>query len=246
MGYASPIKKSGWSQGLYEQSATQKEELGAIRINALGECFRYSLAGAGALTAGKLCSMAAVNAHHEDVAAAAAAANATEIVMGTLSTTLAAGQLKNGMIIIQDDTGEGYKHYVTHHTSGTTPTIHFEPGLRKATAAGTTYTLMHSPWYKVVHTATEELKPVGVPLIDVTAAYYCWLQTRGVCPVLINGTVAAGMPVVHAGASSVAGAVGPFKATVASNVASPTFSVVGRAVYACNSAEYCPIDLCID
>ena len=57
-----------------------------------------------------------------------------------------------------------------------------------------------------MHTATATLHPTGVPLAAVTAAGdFCWLQTRGVCAVFSDGTIAAGSKAESDG--SVAGAI---------------------------------------
>ena len=241
-----PLKEGGFAQGLYEISSTKRERLGTKRILQDGRIFRYAYAG-GALVAGKLVQMKAINAHHENVApSAAASAAATSIVMDTLSTTLSAGQLIDGYVVVQDDAGEGYIYDVTDHEATTTPTIKIEPGLQEALTTSSTLTLCHNPWWSCDHGTTEELLAVGVPLVDVTANYYCWLQTGGLCPVLINGSIAAGQAVAASAASSIEGAVGPAAPAVSTSVAAVTIPIVGYAIYAVNDTEYCPIYLTID
>jgi len=243
---ARPLKKSNFNQGIYEISSTKRERLGTKRILQDGRIYRYAYAG-GALSPGKLVQAKAINAHHEDVApSAAVAAGGRSIVMDTLSTTLSANQLVDGYVIVQDDAGEGHIYDVVGHTASTTPTIKIDPGVRVALTTSSTLTLVHNPWWSCDHGTTEELLAVGVPTVSVTSSYYCWLQTGGICPVLANGTVAAGQAVAAAAASSIEGAVAGAAPAVSTSVASVTIPIVGYGVYAANDTEYCTVFLTID
>ena len=63
-----PMKRTGFQQGLLQESATAKEMVGTLRITRDGRKFRYAKAGGSALAAGKANIVAAGDAEDEGVA----------------------------------------------------------------------------------------------------------------------------------------------------------------------------------
>ena len=58
--------------------------------------------------------------------------------------------------------------------------------------------LIANPYADIIVTPTTPTAVVvGVPLVAAPIGAYCWIQTWGPCPVLINGTPGAGVAVVH-------------------------------------------------
>ncbi|MBC8184287.1 hypothetical protein H8E88_24595 [candidate division KSB1 bacterium] len=244
MGLFTPLKRSGFSQGIFEVSTTAKEMIGTLRILSDGRMFRYSKAG-GALLPGKLVLETAVIAHHENQTAAIAAIGAKSVTMATLSTTTVAGDLIGGYLVIQGDAGEGYQYNIVANEGSTTPLINFEPGLQVAITASSDITLQHSPWMNCDHGASQVLMPVGVALNTVADNSYSWLQTHGPCNVLMGMACSAGMMLVPD--STPEGAVTDIATAVATSVGAIAGCIIGYKLgMVGNDTEYCPVFLTID
>lgn len=74
--------------------------------------------------------------------------------------------------------------------AGTSLTITLADPIQVALTASMQFTILVSPWYKVVESATEQNVPSGIPLKAVTAAYYYWCQTKGTaaCHLIVGQT----------------------------------------------------------
>jgi hypothetical protein len=107
--------------------------------------------------------------------------------------------------------------------------------------ASSVITLVKSPWRDVdVMPTTAEGTPAGIPLIDVTASYYCWLQTGGYAPCIVDTseTVVKGEPVGFSATLDVPGACGP--------VGADTDATWGITVFVAAAAAAAIIDLKLD
>ncbi|MBW2637238.1 MAG: hypothetical protein JRC86_06920 [Deltaproteobacteria bacterium] len=95
-----PMKKGGFSQGIFEVSASQKEALGTLRILEDGRKFHYAKAGAGALTAGNMGIAAAIAAEVTNQAMGAAVALGAQTLTYTASgaVTYIADYFKDGKV----------------------------------------------------------------------------------------------------------------------------------------------------
>lgn len=191
-----PMKTGGLTQGLFETSSTRKEMIGSIYIDRIGRSFAYSRASTSALSAGKLGMAAAMAAHHVDATFSKAAAIGDTVVSLTVSagTAIAADALNGGFLQVNDGTGEGHQYLIESNSaisaSGTAMVLTLAEPIRVAMTAtsATEVSLVHSPWYGVSETATEENVPVGIALVAVPASYYYWAQTGGVACVLSTGS----------------------------------------------------------
>lgn len=229
------------AQGLYEESSTQKHLLGTRVDLADGRSFIYALNDAVALAAGKLCQVAVPVANHLNCAVAAAAAIGAQSVSVTLGATAStANEYREGFLHINDATGEGYTYKVKKHAaiaSAGTGTFYIEDDIRVALTTSSEVTLTKHPCDSVVVMPTTQTgMPIGVPLIAVTAAYYFWLQVKGPCAVLANGTLVIGNGV--APSVTTAGAVDPEAATHIT-------SRVGTVMRVNASTEYALINLSV-
>lgn len=199
----SPMKRAGFSQGVYQTSSTQKEALGTKRVLSDGRKFRYAKAGGSDLSAGKLGVAAAINADHANKAILSAVAIGEKVLSVTVTagTAIAENALKGGAFQINDATGEGYSYVIDSNSaitaSGTVVNITLEEGIKVALDTSSEFTLVHSPWSGVVETKAAAACPVGVPVVAVTAAYYYWAQTGGLGIVLMGDTVAIGTSVIQ-------------------------------------------------
>lgn len=243
MSAARPFKSTGFSFGIYQirSEIPGGEEPGMIRIESNGDIYRLAKAGATALAAGKLGVAAALNAAHIDEAITAAVAIGTKQLTLTITagSAIAENQLVGGWFGINDGTGEGQIKRIIGNSAlavaGTEIVVTLAQGLDEALDATSNYTLIYNPYEAVIETTTLA-KPVGVPLVDVTAEYYYWAKSRGIAMVLADGAVAVGLGVIQSDAT--AGAVETNAAT--SRVVGNVHGILSV------TTEYYPIDLCID
>lgn len=236
-----PLKQGGWAQGLYVTSSTAKEMVGTLRFDLWGNKYRYAQAGSVAIEPGKLMVAADMDTDVENESVTSAVAvGETQVDLTITSTTVAEDKFRGGNLIINDADGEGHRYPIAHSSAvsaGTAISITlFEP-IRVALTTSSEATLMESAWKGVVISATDQADlPVGVPLVDVTADYYCWLQTGGEACVLADEDAAKGAALTIG--TGVAGAVEALDA-----VGEPQ---VGIARETLTDTEYYPVMLNID
>lgn len=231
----------------FEDSGSQEFPLGTRLIYADRE-FRYALNGAVALTVGKLCQSVVPLAGHIDEVVAAAAADATTITFTPAVVTtddLAADELADGYIHINDDAGEGYLYRIKSHPAiagAASGVLTLYDPIVVAITAASTATIYPNRYRKViVHPSPPTAIVAGVTVCAVAADEYCWLQVKGPCPVLADGTLVLGSQVMAAPASGVDGAVAPVNTS--GTDADLQFVGVCRAVNA--DTEYAVIELCL-
>jgi hypothetical protein len=194
-----PIKKTGFRQGLYEQSVSRKEILGTMRITQDGRRFRYSLAGAGNLSQGKVNVAADATGDLIDEVQTNTTVSIGSVALQlyvTANTAALANELKGGYLMVNDNDTEGACYEIASNevkaSTATALFITLDEPIHEAIAATAQLSIHRSPWWKVIQSGDEENFPTGVPLIDVTASYYFWNQTAGVANVFMAGTPAIG------------------------------------------------------
>lgn len=190
------MKRTGWAQGIYQQSATQKEMLGAERITADGRKFRYCRNGATALAAGIPTVAAAAVANNINCAPAVAAAVGDTVIQITIgNTAVTADQYKDGYIQGNSAGGIGMQYRIVSHNAaagnGIVTVQLADPILVALVVATSKVSFIGNPFAAVVVGAAAGLF-VGVPPIAVTAYYYFWNQVGGVCTALVDNAVAVG------------------------------------------------------
>ena len=241
------LKQRGFNQGLYDTSTVQKEALGTLRITADGRKFRYAKAG-GTVNKGQMTLAATVNANHANEAILAAVpigTTALELTV-TAGTAIAANQLKDGYLTIQDGTGEGQIYLIVGNSAITNAETVINIALAEPilTALDTTseFTLCHNPFYGVTHSATGEQLATGISLVAVTSGDYFWAQTGGPCVWYNeNGTTAA------VGTNMVVGTTTSGSVTPATSGIDIDLPIVGYAWGTAGaSLEYTPGFLTID
>ena len=198
----SGLKLQGWSQGIYNQSATQKEALGTVRYTDDGRAYAYAKAGTTGLGAALLTQSAPVSATamEEILSATQAWAVGDMSVTVTFGGAVTADQYKDGWLYTNKVAGLGYIYRIKSHIAGTADVVLnlYDP-IRLATTAST------GEWSAVQNLQNEVVVfpittctgiPAGVPAIPVTASYYFWNQVKGPCPIYTTGTVVQGALVV--------------------------------------------------
>jgi len=201
---SSPLKKTGFAQGLYAISSTAKEVLGTVRFTQDGRKFVYCKAGASALAAGKLNVAEDLDATWVNETGVATAGVAIGDRTMTLTLTAAGAaitenQFAGGYLQINDSTGEGHQYLIQYSSavalSGTSISIALAEPIRVALTSSSDFTLVSPAGWKVTESATASKLAVGVSPVVVTAAYFFWNQVAGDAPVLIHGTPAIAVSV---------------------------------------------------
>lgn len=237
---ANPFKTQGWNQGLYEQSVTKKETLGALRFTADGRAFRYAKAS-GALVMGKACIMAPAIANHIKQANTGYTMAVGDMTVSVLigATVLTANQYDDGYLQIYDGAAGavGQQMLISSHgvsAAGTEAVLlNLAEPVRVAVIATDTFSLIPNPWSVVSNTTALANGFAGVAVIAVTTGYYCWLQTGGVGCALNQAGTALGTTI---NMSATAGAL--------ETTALFTSPIIGSTIgFAAVSAKYNPIFL---
>lgn len=187
--------------------------LGSRLVLPDGREFRYVKNGAVAMVAGKLYQRKVPGANYDELAVAvAAAAGDTTIEVTNGATTIAANLFDEGFINIEDDAGEGRAYQIASHDAETVGSAQFSvnlmspKGVREAITTSTTVGLTESKWAGVIiHLSPPTSSCVGVAVDDIQASYFGYVQTKGPCSVLGDGTLIAGAGVMPS--DSVDGAV---------------------------------------
>jgi hypothetical protein len=190
--------KYGWDK---VTTSAQKQKLG-IRMQIFDREFVYSQAGE-AITVGKLVMGAAGTAAHQvDLAVTAASAGATTVTLSG-SLTITKNQYKDGWLIFNDVEEEGHVYRVKSNTkvasaTGCVITLDEEDGLVTAITTSQQVGLYENPYKEVeAHDANDvDHAPLGWTCVDMADTYYGWLCVKGFTSALVDGTPAAGVPLI--------------------------------------------------
>jgi len=179
-----------------------------------GREFVFARAGATGLDNAKLMQESVVETGHgvDLLVAAIAAIGATTVTLTNATTPITANMYAQGTLHVNDGTGEGQICKIKSHpaeatgTGSVVITLEDEDALRVALAVGSEVGLNRHPCDDVVVAPTTFTGVVvGATVCAVTAAYYCWLQTKGDASLLTNGTVVLGKAVSRS--ATTAGAI---------------------------------------
>lgn len=166
-----------------------------------GRVYRYALAGAVDLVAGNVLQGPAIVTTHLANTPPAVAIGATSFTYtpgGTLGTL---NQYAGGYLQIDTTPGNGYTYAISGHPAfalSTAFTLTLKDAIQVALTTSSRVGLMANPYRGVIQfpvtTATGIV--AGVAPYIITAAQYGWIQTWGICSVLIAGTPALGAGVM--------------------------------------------------
>jgi len=250
----SPQKVQGaWSQGIYEISATAKEIVGTKREDQFGNVYRYAKAGATALDPGKMTTSPLLSGDwtNESVTTAVPVGGTqvtiTHVAVG--SDVLAANYFAGGQLQINDAAGKGTWYRIVSSTemtaASTTCTFTLQEGVKVALTTSSEATPVPSPWMATVVSETETHNATGTPLVEVTAAYYYWSQTKGLGVYLSDGTPDAGSPLVM---SDEDGQLMSYVLDHDATSDETRLEVIVAVAYGTDgrNGEYCPCVYCID
>ncbi len=195
-----PVDSIG--QDDFTSSTTQIHDLGTRVETDDGRVFRYALAGAADLVAGNVLQGPAVTPNHLANTPPTTAIGALSFTYTPGSTLGTANQYAGGWLQVDTAVGNGYTYEVSGHAafnSGTAFTLYLKDPIQIALAAGSSKVgLMANPYRGVIQfpvtTATGVV--AGVATYIITATQWGWIQTWGICSVLIAGTPALGAGVM--------------------------------------------------
>jgi hypothetical protein len=217
MAHHAGLKTQGFSQGIYEQSVNQKEELDTVRILSDGRMFAYARAGASDLAAGYLTqtAIATDNAHNEAITASAVVGDT--ILTVTFGGAVTVDFFKDGYMWVNDEAGEGHGYRVKGHPAGqaSVPVTLKDPVRVALTAATSEISFLQNRQDLVIVQPYAALTGavIGVPPIPITAYYYFWNQVKGWCPIYVVATVVIGEEVAPTNGSTAGGAEALIHAT---------------------------------
>lgn len=180
-------------QGIYEESVSQKAELGRFLDFEDGRRFRYCKNGGVALVIGVMTMAAAIDGDQKDVVQTGYGLSIGD--KDNLSVLLTAAPTANeyadGFLCCNKGTGLGQVYRIKKNTAASAPCkIWLYDKIITAIAATAEITLTFNKYSGVLVAAqTPAGTPVGIPLIAVTEAYYFWAQTRGYAPFLGDSTI---------------------------------------------------------
>ena len=178
-------------QGIYQQKVDKMTDLGRFIEFQDGRKFRYCQAD-GNITRGHMAAGGADAANDNTVTQTAMTVALSNGYIGekVINVILAAATTANlyadGLLTIEDATGQGYCYRIRKNKAGgaavATPcelTL-YDP-IVVALDATSVITLTMNKYKDVIinPSGTEASVAIGVPLVDVTTAYYFWAQTRG-------------------------------------------------------------------
>ncbi len=241
---ALPLDLSGTTEiSLFQVSATQQHALGRRLELYDGRCFRYAKNGAVQLSPGLMCQSAAIPAELTNEVQTGYTTAVGDKIIRVLVTTgngVTNNSLAGATLVTQDGTGEAYAYTIIGNrwiTSDTVLELTLADRIRAATAATSEFTIVPNRYSNViVQPTTVTGVAVGVPNQIVPAGYYCWLQTKGLCPMVVDAGdtlvvgAAAGQPATY----GTAGAVG---------IPAITTDIWGRTVFIGTAGETALIDL---
>ena len=208
MSYTNPILLTGASsaQSIYSTVTAPLHPVGSWARLPDGREYVYVTNRSSAIATGKLVKYNEVDTNY-DLCVIPTQTNGSLAIGSTVldvtlagSSTIAANQFAGEFLNVDDDTGEGTLYKIFGNTAvsaGTAITLQIEP-LRVAITTLTTVTLVNC--FQDVRLADNNAtqKIAGVTQVAIgagsTTPVYFWLQRKGLCSVLMNGTPAVGAP----------------------------------------------------
>lgn len=190
---------SAIAQDSFSSSAIQYHPLGTMARTKDGRYFRYVLVGAVDLVAGNVIQGPAIVTAHLANTPPAVAIGATSFTYTPGAATGVANQYAGGYLQVDTTPGNGYIYGVSGHAaiaSATAFTLFLNPDdpIQVALTTASRVGLLANPWRGAIQApvTTATGRVIGVAPAIITAAQYGWVQTRGICSPLINGTPALG------------------------------------------------------
>jgi len=209
------------SLGLYSSTASPGAGLTIGQLvwdGKTGKAFRYVLNGAANLVAGNLLCASVQDTTYENMTIGTAAAAGDMYLQVTNGTaTITDAQFRGGTInVYTAGTIALGDEYTITAVTGTLTTggalkVWLDKPVRAAVTTAAKVNMKQSPWSGVIQAPATTMTemPVGVAIYPITASQYGWVQTHGVCSMLVDATGTAtvgsdiGYPSTTAGSGTV-------------------------------------------
>ena len=165
--------------GPYTQESTQRYVAGTRYLMWDGRIFKYGKA-VSALYSYHGCGASKAAKMSWEAVAAAQSRGDTEVLI--TETGLTADELQGGYIMLHQATDRvQWRGIAGNEASGASTTkVYLDFPLDTAiTVAGTNVEVFYNPYLYATHTAEEYTSVIGVPAVNVTSAYFFWMQTWG-------------------------------------------------------------------
>ena len=223
------------AQGVYESKTDALHNIGEYVVTNDGRGYRYCKAGATALVVGKIQQAKAEDTSNEqEITITNAAVNDTTIV-STDTVTLALNLLAGGFLIVSEGTlgvGQTYKLKGNTAASAAVVTFNLDEPVRVATTGTCKVDVKVNPYMSVIVAPTTQTSAiVGAAQYAIPASEFGWLQTRGPCAILAQGTVVVGDGLVPANTTTTG--------TVVSRADASLEASIGYALHGAATTDYC-------
>ncbi len=223
------------AQGVYESKATALHNIGEYVQTNDGRGYRYSKAGGTALVVGKIQQAKAEDTSNEQELAITNATLGDLTIVTTSTVTLAADLLAGGFLIVSEGTlgvGETYKLKGNTAASSAVTTFSLDEPVRVTTTGSCKVDVKVNPYMSVIVAPTTQTSCiVGAAQYAIPASEFGWLQTRGPCAILAQGTVVVGDGLVPANTTTTG--------TVVSRADASLEASIGYALHGCATTDYC-------
>lgn len=223
------------AQSVYSSSSTALHGIGEYVVTNDGRGYRYCKAGGTALVTGRIQQAKAEDTSNEQELAITNAAVGDLTIVTTSTVTLAADLLAGGFLIVSEGTlgvGEMYKLKGNTAASAAVTTFNLDEPVRVATTGSCKVDVKVNPYMSVIVAPTTQTSAiVGAAQYAITASEFGWLQTRGVCPILAQGTVVVGDGLVPANTTTAG--------TVVSRADASLEASIGYALHGAASTDFC-------
>jgi len=180
-------------QGIYEQSSTQKTELGRFIDFEDGRRFRYCKAGTSDLVIALMTMAPAITGNHKDIVQTnyGLSIGDKDNISVLLDDAPSVNEYADGFLCCNKGTGLGQLYRIRKNSATYSPCkIWLYDPIITAIPAASEITLTPNKYNGVLEAAaTAAGSHTGVPLIGVTGGYYFWAQTRGYCPFTGDSTI---------------------------------------------------------
>jgi len=202
---------------VYEESIDQLALIGSKLRMVDGTEFHYCKAGAAGIGIAKMAQAEAVTSDWtEEVQTAfgllAGVESGTVLITGTAPV---ANEWAEGWLLCSKGAGIGQRYRIQTNTShATEPFVTLYDAVITEIAAASEISIIKSNFMDTIvvdKTAGLTAHAIGVPLIDITASYYYWSQTKGPAALIVDtgDSVSVGFPVTHPATAAVDGTCGP-------------------------------------
>ena len=230
------------AQGLYESKVDALHEVGEYILSNDGRGYRYCKAGGTALVVGKIQQAKAEDTSNEQELTITNAAVGDLTIVTTDTVTLALNLLAGGFLLVSEGTlgvGEVYKLKGNTAASAAVVTFNLEDAVRTATSGTAKVDVKVNPYMSIIVAPTTQTSAiVGAAQHAITALYYGWVQTHGVCGILAQGTVVVGDGLVPANTTTTG--------TVVSRADASLEASIGFALHGGASTDFALAFLTID